>query len=565
MKSWTINRRIAFAFACLLAFVAVGCALSIVFLGGVASESRSVASVSLPASIAAQQVAVRTGHAESNILRILAAKTAEDRASIASEVASNKSKDDAAYDVLAKTLVDASDKSLLDDVVSLRSKFLSIRERVLGLADEGHVDAATALYASEGRPAYVAYVDSLARLCETSVSRIQSSTESLDATVRRSIWITLAGVACVLILGIGLSVLITRSLNQVLVHLTSAVNEASAQISAASAQVSSASQSLAESSSEQAASLEETSASLEEISSMTKRNADSAENARSISEESSRATEVGTREMSEMVDAMAAIKSSSDNIAKIIKTIDEIAFQTNILALNAAVEAARAGETGAGFAVVADEVRNLAQRAATAAKETAEKIDDSIAKSERGVEISARVANGLREITEKTRKVNELIGEIASASKEQNQGLGQISSAITQMDTVTQGNAGSAEETAAAAEELSSQAASLLDSVAELSGLVGISTTAATREMRAPEAKAPVSAKPARTSTVSVSRSALAPKHRGQEPGLLGGTNGTNGRSHGPNGHSNGSNGHANGTNGHSEGANGHDDFFMDS
>ena len=206
---------------------------------------------------------------------------------------------------------------------------------------------------------------------------------------------------------------------------------------------------------------------------MTRLNATGAENARRISHETNGATEAGARQMREMVQAMTAIKGSSDNIAKIIKTIDEIAFQTNILALNAAVEAARAGEAGAGFAVVADEVRSLAQRAAQAAKETAASIDDSIAKSGHGVTISAKVAEGLKDITDKTRQVNELVVGIAGASKEQTQGLSQIGIAMSGMDKVTQGNAASAEETAAAAEELNAQAAALLESVGDLMRLVG--------------------------------------------------------------------------------------------
>ena len=177
--------------------------------------------------------------------------------------------------------------------------------------------------------------------------------------------------------------------------------------------------------------------------------------------------------MKDMSAAMDAIKSPSDNIAKIIKTIDEIAFQTNILALNAAVEAARAGEAGMGFAVVADEVRNLAQRSAQAAKETAEKIEEAIRKSDQGVQISGKVAQSLGDMVEKARKVDELVAEIATASREQNQGIQQVNTAVTQMDKVTQSNAANAEESASAAEELNAQAATLKDAVDELTQLVG--------------------------------------------------------------------------------------------
>jgi methyl-accepting chemotaxis protein len=160
-------------------------------------------------------------------------------------------------------------------------------------------------------------------------------------------------------------------------------------------------------------------------------------------------------------------------VAKIVKDIDEIAFQTNILALNAAVEAARAGQAGLGFAVVADEVRNLAQRSAVSAKETASRIEIALQKSHRGVEISARVAAGFGQIADKTREVNTLVAEIATASREQAQGIEQINTAVSQMDKVTQNTAASAEESASAAEELNAQAAALKESVSHLQQLVG--------------------------------------------------------------------------------------------
>ena len=177
--------------------------------------------------------------------------------------------------------------------------------------------------------------------------------------------------------------------------------------------------------------------------------------------------------LEQMLQAMDAIKSSSADIAKIIKSIDEIAFQTNILALNAAVEAARAGEAGAGFAVVAEEVRALAQRSASSAKETASKIEVAIQNGNHGATISAQVAQSLGVIVEKARKVDELIAEIATASTEQSQGISQINTAVSQMDKVTQSNAASAEETAAASQELNSQSVTLQESVTNLRQLVG--------------------------------------------------------------------------------------------
>ena len=272
----------------------------------------------------------------------------------------------------------------------------------------------------------------------------------------------------------------------------------SAQVSSAAGQVSASSQSLAEGASEQASSLEETSASLEEMASMTKRNAENARQANDFAKQAREAADKGAGDMQTMSAAMEAIKVSSNDIAKIIKTIDEIAFQTNILALNAAVEAARAGEAGMGFAVVADEVRNLAQRSATAAKETADKIEGAITKTGQGVEISSKVAQALNDIVAKVRQVDELVTEVANASREQTEGITQINTAVGQMDKVTQSNAASAEECAAAAEELNAQAETMKHSVGELLQLVGGQNRAsATQTFAAPSYAKPVHPTPA--------------------------------------------------------------------
>jgi len=280
-------------------------------------------------------------------------------------------------------------------------------------------------------------------------------------------------VLLLVIIGVLVGVCIHYLLVIPLKRTAAVMSNQAGEVTVAAGQVSASSQSLAEGASEQAASLEETSSSLEEMSSMTKRNTENAQKANDLAKQARAAADKGAADMQVMSTAMEAIKSSSDDIAKIIKTIDEIAFQTNILALNAAVEAARAGEAGMGFAVVADEVRNLARRSAQAAKETADKIEGAIGKTGQGVEISRKVAETLSEIVAKARQVDELAAEVAGASREQTQGIMQINTAVGQMDKVTQGNAANAEESAAAAEELNAQAESMKQSVAELLQLVG--------------------------------------------------------------------------------------------
>jgi len=270
-----------------------------------------------------------------------------------------------------------------------------------------------------------------------------------------------------------LSYFVARSIPKPFAEIIRRLGEASEANTHSSSLISENSSTLADGASEQAASLEETSASLEEIASMAKRNSEGAKRANDLARQTRTAADAGTHDVQAMNAAMDAIKASSDGIAKIIKTIDEIAFQTNILALNAAVEAARAGEAGAGFAVVAEEVRALAQRSATAAKETAEKIDDSVAKSRHGAEVCAKVAAGLAEIATKSRQVDELVAEITTASNEQTQGIEQVNKAVSQMDKVVQASAARAEEGASVAQELIAQSTALQQSVVDLSLLVG--------------------------------------------------------------------------------------------
>jgi hypothetical protein len=283
---------------------------------------------------------------------------------------------------------------------------------------------------------------------------------------------------------------VVKKINALLLALSHELDGVSTQVGASAAHVSGASQSLAEGAGEQAASLEETSSSLEELAGMTRRNSEHSQMANDLARQARAAAEKGAQDIQSMNAAMEAIKDSSNDIAKIIDTIDAIAFQTNILALNAAVEAARAGEAGMGFAVVADEVRNLAQRSAQAAKETAAKIQGAIDRTTQGVEISSQVSRTLNEIVTKARKVDELAAEVAGASREQTQGITQINTAISQMDQVTQSNAASAEESAAAAEELNAQAAIMHESVKKLLQFVGAHHPAAGTEPASPPVRA---------------------------------------------------------------------------
>lgn len=239
-----------------------------------------------------------------------------------------------------------------------------------------------------------------------------------------------------------------------LAQALSQVSTASQQVTAVSGQISGSSQALSSSATAQASSLEEVSSSLQEMSSMTKQNASNAKEARSLSEGARGTAAKGVDSMQRLSEAINRIKASSDSTAKIVKTIDEIAFQTNLLALNAAVEAARAGDAGKGFAVVAEEVRNLAMRSAEAAKNTSNLIEESVNNAEGGVSINQEVLTNLREINDQVNKVSEVMAEIASASDQQSQGIDQVTMAVQQMSDMTQQNAANSEESAASALEL---------------------------------------------------------------------------------------------------------------
>ncbi|HUH65548.1 MAG TPA: methyl-accepting chemotaxis protein [Syntrophales bacterium] len=285
------------------------------------------------------------------------------------------------------------------------------------------------------------------------------------------------GIAVALVLGIFFARYISRPINNVIKRLI----ESSDQVATASSEVTQASQSLAEGAAKQAAAVEETSSSLEEMSSMTKHNADNAKQASLLMSNDAKVSyRTITDKMNQMQEVINASVEASAETAKIIKTIDEIAFQTNLLALNAAVEAARAGEMGASFAVVADEVRNLAMRSAEEAKNTADLIAGSVAKIQEASKLFEEINTELSSNRQIARKVTELVGEIAAASEEQSQGINQINNAVMEMDKVVQLNAASAEQYSGASAEMNTQAKYLKNIVGDLRGLVDGQTEGST-------------------------------------------------------------------------------------
>ncbi len=305
---------------------------------------------------------------------------------------------------------------------------------------------------------YREIVEGVNRTLDAVIGPINEATICLKAMAERDMGVVMSGSYQ------GDHTIIKDALNRTLDSVNGMlqeIREATSQIYAGATQVSDSSNSLSQGATEQAASIEEITSSITELASQTKANAEHAAQANRLAVDTRESAEKGSRQMSEMVLAMKGINDASQNIAKIIKVIDDIAFQTNLLALNAAVEAARAGRHGKGFAVVAEEVRNLASRSAKAAKETTELIEGSVKRVAHGSDIAGKSAQALDEIVRAATKTTDLVGEIAAASNEQAQGIAQINLGLNQIDSVTQQNTANAEETAAASQELTSQAGKL--------------------------------------------------------------------------------------------------------
>jgi len=491
MKNWTIGKRIITGGAILVALLLIVGGGAIYSFSSLekyaAARLRDDAVPGMVYSSDMAEFALR------GYIRTIMAGNAADPAKrdlFITQAEENLAKVTAAMTNYEASITSAEDRRNFEELKQKRADYRSVREAYLALLKAGKSAEADAFNVDKLDPAFAIYRDHIAMMLKWNQDMAVKVTNDMVHTARNATLSAVITVGVSVLIALALGWVIIRGINRVLNRVSSSLGEGAEQVVSAASQVSSSSQSLAEGASEQAASLEETSSSLEEMASMTKRNAENAQKANDLAKQARTAADKGTSDMQTMSAAMADIKVSSDDIAKIIKTIDEIAFQTNILALNAAVEAARAGEAGMGFAVVADEVRNLAQRSAQAAKETAGKIEGAITKTAQGVGISQKVAETLNEIATKARQVDELVAEVTSASREQTQGITQVNTAVGQMDKVTQSNAASAEESAAAAEELNAQAFSMKESVAELLQLVGGHRQTAATHKAAPPARA---------------------------------------------------------------------------
>ena len=480
MKNWTIGKRITAGFISVVIVVLALGGFAYTRLVAISHHADHVAKQSLPALELVGQARKNAMDYDRIVYKYIGSSDKDDMARLDAALKADTVDNTQVYEDLGALLTDEKGAKLLDDTKAARGAYVKIRDAVLELSREGTNSlAAYTLARAQMDPASDQYHTALEALIDYVRADADGTSATIQSTVQSSKFGILTGLLLACLVGTGVAFVIIRGTTGILRLVSMSLNDGSGQVASAAGQISASSQTLAEGSGQQAASIEETSSSLEEMAAMIKRNAENAQKANELAKQARTVAERGSGDMQSMSSAMQSIKASSDDIAKIIKTIDEIAFQTNILALNAAVEAARAGEAGMGFAVVADEVRNLAQRSAQAAKETAAKIEGALSNTAQGVQISSRVAEVLNEIVAKVRQVDELIAEVSGASREQTQGITQINVAVGQMDKITQSNAANAEESAAAAEELNAQALAMKESVGELLMLVSGSATVA--------------------------------------------------------------------------------------
>ena len=367
---------------------------------------------------------------------------------------------------------DAEDERLFTLAKASRDSFLAKVNEAMASAASGNTADARKSLRDELDPLVSACLSRFSAVIDHNIALSTGELAAATSQVRQGFLVTGIALLGAGLVGLLLAVGIIGSLTRALHSISAALESGAARTATTSGQLAAVSQTVATGCSEQGSAVVETGAALEQISAMIRSTAENAAQAKQLATQTRAAAEAGASAMADMDAAMQAIATSSGEVAKIVKQIDEIAFQTNILSLNAAVEAARAGEAGAGFAVVADEVRLLAQRSAAAARETAGRIEAAIDSSRRGAATCSRVGVSLAEIASRAAAADGIVAEIAMAAREQTQGIQQIGTAMAQLDEITHRNADRAEEGASAAADLSDQAQSMRGQVASLRALV---------------------------------------------------------------------------------------------
>jgi len=475
MKALSVNARILLAFIIVVVIAVALGVFAVLQSQTIEVQSRHIVEKNLPGMYLVGQIDAAAHENDTLILKDVLSRNEEVKGKLEDNLQARVKKLDGLVATLDDAMASEGGRALYAQLRDAYGTYKASLTKVLALGHGGKNQEAMEAKLHELDPNAEKLISIIGAMVASNKADSDAAAADVVRTVTRSKRMVVYGLAAVIVASIAMSLLILLTLshvNRTLRHVAMTLDTRSQEIVGSANQMSASSKTLADGANQQASSLEETSASLEEIASMTKQNASSAKQAKDLSTQTRTAAETGTTNVTEMKRAMDDIKGSSNDISNIIKTIDEIAFQTNILALNAAVEAARAGSAGAGFAVVAEEVRSLAQRSAQSARETASKIAEAIAKSDRGVDISARVAQSLDDILERARKVDLLVAEIATASEEQSRGIEQLNTGVASMGQITQTNAESAGQSASAADNLKGQAEGLQTAMGELRRLV---------------------------------------------------------------------------------------------
>jgi methyl-accepting chemotaxis protein len=470
---WTIGKRLFLGFTAVIAVSVILGVFAYSRLISINGEVEEIAGDTLPGVEMVGQLVSLSKDVRSLIQEHIATEVPDEKIQFDKDIASITAKFDGVLKAWEKTVATDDERKLFENITTTLAEYRRVRTGVLELSREGKNAAAYAQYQVELEPVLVKYFEALDAAVAYNSKMSAEAARSAVGSVYAAKTGILIGLLAAMIVSAVVAWLLIVSTNKSLAGSLDQLSTGAEQVASASGQVATSAQSLSQGATEQAASLEETSASMEEMASMTRKNAESTQEAAGLMGDVDSRVQESNRSLADMVTSMNAIQESSQKVSKIIKTIDEIAFQTNILALNAAVEAARAGEAGMGFAVVADEVRNLAQRSAQAAKDTAGLIEESMEKAVAGVDKVQQVSASIAAITDSVTKVKGLVEEVSIASRQQAQGIDQVSQAIAQMEKVTQTTAATAEESAAASEELSAQSETVRAVVVELGALVG--------------------------------------------------------------------------------------------
>jgi methyl-accepting chemotaxis protein len=468
----TIGRRIVLGFG-FLVIMGLGLGVFVVFsLLNLNVVTNRIVNDPLPGLISAQRLSTGISENLQRLLQLAFARTEKEIQDLKAKRAAESQRNDEEIKRYEGTINEEVDRRNFNNWIGKLGELRARSAKFIALINEQKREEASKFLFEQVLPAYEETREAGNTVVAWNGDSATRLGDNLAQSVHRDIVAIVVLLAAMIGLGLGIAFLIVRRTNTALNQVARNLEQAAEQVASASAQVAQSSQQMAEGASQQASSLEETTASVQEIASMTRQNADSAKQANAMAADAQTAAERGQEAMGRMSGVIDRIKSSSDQTAKILKTIDEIAFQTNLLALNAAVEAARAGEAGKGFAVVAEEVRSLAQRSAEAAKTTASLIEEAQHNADSGVAVSGEVGQMLVQIGDGVKKVSALIREVSTATEEQAQGIEQVNNAMTQMDQATQSSAANAEESASAAEELSAQARELTDMVNVLAKMV---------------------------------------------------------------------------------------------